>query len=172
MADRYSTGNHSARQILIGDDAPSIRLLCVTSLTKAGYRVLQAEGSSEAIITRSWKMTCAFGTSLKTPTPKHISSKSGVFLPGSGPSVTLSPHRYGTYTHSRQPSASAQTDLSRRNRNRDRQASGSPRCDQRFQPRRIPLSRRRQEQSRIAAPGMRQARIRGTFSRISGLSQL
>jgi CheY-like chemotaxis protein len=49
MADHYSPGNSSTPQILVVDDDPSIRLLCVTSLTKAGYRVLQAEGSSEAM---------------------------------------------------------------------------------------------------------------------------
>ncbi len=49
MVHHDSTGSGATRQILVVDDDPSIRLLCVTSLTKAGYRVLQAEGSSEAM---------------------------------------------------------------------------------------------------------------------------
>lgn len=49
MAHHDSTDSRATRQILVVDDDPSMRLLCVTSLTKAGYRVLQAEGSSEAI---------------------------------------------------------------------------------------------------------------------------
>ncbi|MBH0205406.1 MAG: response regulator [Nitrospira sp.] len=49
MAPHHSTDSRTSRQILVVDDDPSIRLLCVTSLTKAGYQVLQAEGSSEAM---------------------------------------------------------------------------------------------------------------------------
>ncbi len=49
MAPHHSIDSTASRQILVVDDDPSIRLLCVTSLTKAGYRVLQAEGSSEAM---------------------------------------------------------------------------------------------------------------------------
>lgn len=49
MAHHDSTDSRATRQILVVDDDPSMRLLCVTSLTKAGYRVLQAEGSSEAM---------------------------------------------------------------------------------------------------------------------------
>lgn len=49
MAHHHSTDSTASPQILVVDDDPSIRLLCVTSLTKAGYRVLQAEGSSEAM---------------------------------------------------------------------------------------------------------------------------
>jgi CheY-like chemotaxis protein len=51
MAHHDSTDSKATRQILVVDDDPSIRLLCVTSLTKAGYQVLQAEGSSEAMTT-------------------------------------------------------------------------------------------------------------------------
>ena len=40
---------HSGPRILIVDDDPSIRLVCTTSLKKAGYQVLEAEGSSEAM---------------------------------------------------------------------------------------------------------------------------
>lgn len=49
MAHHDSTDSRATGQILVVDDDPSMRLLCVTSLTKAGYRVLQAEGSSEAM---------------------------------------------------------------------------------------------------------------------------
>jgi DNA-binding NtrC family response regulator len=49
MAPHHPTDSRASRQILVVDDDPSIRLLCVTSLTKAGYQVLQAEGSSEAM---------------------------------------------------------------------------------------------------------------------------
>lgn len=49
MAHHDSTDSKATLQILVVDDDPSIRLLCATSLTKAGYRVLQAEGSSEAM---------------------------------------------------------------------------------------------------------------------------
>lgn len=49
MAGTSSTGSPSPCQILVVDDDPSIRLLCATSLQKAGYRVLEAEGSSEAM---------------------------------------------------------------------------------------------------------------------------
>ena len=49
MTPHHSTDSRTSRQILVVDDDPSMRLLCVTSLTKAGYRVLQAEGSSEAM---------------------------------------------------------------------------------------------------------------------------
>ena len=49
MAHHDSTDSRATRQILVVDDDPAMRLLCVTSLTKAGYRVLQAEGSSEAM---------------------------------------------------------------------------------------------------------------------------
>ncbi|OQW65109.1 MAG: hypothetical protein BVN28_01975 [Nitrospira sp. ST-bin4] len=49
MAHPDSTDSRATGQILVVDDDPSMRLLCVTSLTKAGYRVLQAEGSSEAM---------------------------------------------------------------------------------------------------------------------------
>ena len=49
MAQTFLIGSHSANRILIVDDDPSIRLLCATSLTKAGYHVLEAEGSSEAM---------------------------------------------------------------------------------------------------------------------------
>lgn len=43
--------NHLASQyrILVVDDDPSIRLLCTATLKKAGYMVLEAEGSSEAM---------------------------------------------------------------------------------------------------------------------------
>ena len=34
---------------MIVDDDPSIRLVCTTSLKKAGYQALEAEGSSEAM---------------------------------------------------------------------------------------------------------------------------
>jgi DNA-binding NtrC family response regulator len=49
MAHHDSTDSRATHQILGVDDDPSMRLLCVTSLTKAGYPVLQAEGSSEAM---------------------------------------------------------------------------------------------------------------------------
>jgi len=47
MADTVSAGSHSALQILIVNDDPSIRLLRTTSLGKAGYCVLEDKGSSE-----------------------------------------------------------------------------------------------------------------------------
>lgn len=40
MANTLPAGSQSARQILVVDDDPSIRLLCATSMGKAGYRVL------------------------------------------------------------------------------------------------------------------------------------
>jgi CheY-like chemotaxis protein len=49
MAHYHSTDSRASRQILVVDNDPSTRLLCVASLTKARYRVLQAEGSSEAM---------------------------------------------------------------------------------------------------------------------------
>lgn len=39
----------SLQQILVVDDDPSIRLLCTKSLKNAGYLVLEAEGSAEAM---------------------------------------------------------------------------------------------------------------------------
>ncbi len=43
--------NHvpTRKRVLVVDDDPSIRLLCVKTLEKAGHAVLQAEGSSEAM---------------------------------------------------------------------------------------------------------------------------
>ena len=49
MAPHHSTDSRASHQILVVDDDPSMRLLCVTSLSNAGYRALQAEGSSEAM---------------------------------------------------------------------------------------------------------------------------
>jgi CheY-like chemotaxis protein len=43
------TGSGTPRTILVVDDDASSRLLCATSLKKAGYHVLEAEGSSEAM---------------------------------------------------------------------------------------------------------------------------
>ncbi len=47
--NRNPTGSSSPRTVLVVDDDASSRLLCATSLTKAGYHVLEAEGSSEAM---------------------------------------------------------------------------------------------------------------------------
>jgi CheY-like chemotaxis protein len=49
MVDSHPYLTTSRRQILVVDDDPSIRLLCVKSLRNAGYLVLEAEGSSEAM---------------------------------------------------------------------------------------------------------------------------
>ena len=49
MADNHLTAFHSQCQILVVDDDPSIRLLCSTSLKNAGYCVLEAQTSSEAM---------------------------------------------------------------------------------------------------------------------------
>jgi CheY-like chemotaxis protein len=49
MADNHPTGPNSPRTILVVDDDDSNRLLCATSLKKAGYHVLEAAGSSEAM---------------------------------------------------------------------------------------------------------------------------
>jgi CheY-like chemotaxis protein len=49
MADHCSTPSDSPRRILVVDDDPSMRLLCATSLKKAGYLVREAEGSAEAM---------------------------------------------------------------------------------------------------------------------------
>jgi CheY-like chemotaxis protein len=38
-----------AKTILVVDDDPSMRLICVTTLRAEGFRVLEAEGSSEAL---------------------------------------------------------------------------------------------------------------------------
>ena len=49
MAHSLLNGSHSAPQILVVDDDPSIRLLYATSLSKAGYHVFEAEGNAEAM---------------------------------------------------------------------------------------------------------------------------
>jgi CheY-like chemotaxis protein len=49
MADSHPHLTNLSRQILVVDDDPSIRLVCVKSLRSAGYLVLEAEGSSEAM---------------------------------------------------------------------------------------------------------------------------
>jgi DNA-binding response OmpR family regulator len=49
MAANTLPNFHSGQRILIVDDDPSIRLICTTSLKNAGYQVLEAEGSSEAM---------------------------------------------------------------------------------------------------------------------------
>jgi DNA-binding NtrC family response regulator len=49
MAASSSQNSHSGKRVLIVDDDPSIRLICSTSLRHAGYQVLEAEGSSEAM---------------------------------------------------------------------------------------------------------------------------
>ena len=49
MVGHRSSPSNSPRHILVVDDDPSMRLLCTTSLKHAGYRVREAEGSSEAM---------------------------------------------------------------------------------------------------------------------------
>jgi CheY-like chemotaxis protein len=49
MANSHPTGSNSPRHILVVDDDASTCLLCATGLKKAGYRVLEAPGSSEAM---------------------------------------------------------------------------------------------------------------------------
>lgn len=49
MADSAGHTNSSLQRILIVDDDPSTRLLCATALRQAGYTVLEAAGSSEAM---------------------------------------------------------------------------------------------------------------------------
>jgi CheY-like chemotaxis protein len=49
MANSDPTVSGSHQQILVVDDDPSVRLLCTKSLKNAGYRVLEAEGSTEAM---------------------------------------------------------------------------------------------------------------------------
>jgi DNA-binding response OmpR family regulator len=49
MAINSSPNSHSGQRVLVVDDDPSIRLICTTSLKNAGYQVLEAEGSSEAM---------------------------------------------------------------------------------------------------------------------------
>lgn len=49
MPSDCSTPSASPRHILVVDDDPSMRLICATSLKKAGYLVREAEGSAEAM---------------------------------------------------------------------------------------------------------------------------
>jgi len=49
MTANSSSNSQSGPQVLIVDDDPSIRLIYTTSLKNAGYQVLEAEGSSEAM---------------------------------------------------------------------------------------------------------------------------
>jgi CheY-like chemotaxis protein len=49
MASSLAHTDSSRKRILVVDDDPSTRLLCATALRKAGYAVLEAEGSSEAM---------------------------------------------------------------------------------------------------------------------------
>ena len=49
MADSYPNASTSPRRILVVDDDPAIRLLCTKTLKNAGYLVLEAAGSSEAM---------------------------------------------------------------------------------------------------------------------------
>lgn len=49
MATSPPNTSASPQRILVVDDDPSVRLLCSKTLTQAGYVVLEAEGSSEAM---------------------------------------------------------------------------------------------------------------------------
>lgn len=49
MATVLPNSPASPKRILVVDDDPSIRLLCAKTLKNAGYAVLEAEGSSEAM---------------------------------------------------------------------------------------------------------------------------
>jgi DNA-binding NtrC family response regulator len=49
MADTSSNGSVMKRRILVVDDDATIRLLCTKLLKEAGYQVLEAEGSPEAM---------------------------------------------------------------------------------------------------------------------------
>ncbi len=49
MAASPPTPSASPQRILVVDDDPSIRLLCSKTLKQAGYVVLEADGSSEAM---------------------------------------------------------------------------------------------------------------------------
>ncbi len=49
MAESEMPGSSSAKRILVVDDDATIRLLCARVLTEAGYRVVEAEGSPEAM---------------------------------------------------------------------------------------------------------------------------
>ena len=49
MADNDSDASPSPQRILVVDDDPATRLLCTKTLTNAGYLVLEADGSSEAM---------------------------------------------------------------------------------------------------------------------------
>ncbi len=49
MAEMSPNGSQGGRRILVVDDDATIRLLCRRLLEGAGYRVLEAEGSSEAM---------------------------------------------------------------------------------------------------------------------------
>jgi two-component system, cell cycle sensor histidine kinase and response regulator CckA len=50
MANNGHAGTGSPQQILVVDDDPSMRLLCTATLKKAGFLVLEAEGSTEAMV--------------------------------------------------------------------------------------------------------------------------
>lgn len=49
MADAEKTSTSPAQRILVVDDDATIRLLCTRILQEAGYRVVEAEGSPEAM---------------------------------------------------------------------------------------------------------------------------
>ena len=49
MRSHHPTTLPAPRHILVVDDDSSMRLLCTTSLKRAGYQVSEAEGSSEAM---------------------------------------------------------------------------------------------------------------------------
>jgi CheY-like chemotaxis protein len=49
----HAAPDQKSQTVLIVDDDPSMLLLCSTKLERAGYKVLQAAGSSEALKTCS-----------------------------------------------------------------------------------------------------------------------
>ena len=49
MVTSSAPNPRAAKRVLVVDDDLSIRLFCTTNLKKAGYQVLEAEGSSEAL---------------------------------------------------------------------------------------------------------------------------
>jgi CheY-like chemotaxis protein len=75
-------GGSSPQRILVVDDDPSIRLVCVKSLTHAGYAVLEAAGSSEAM--------AIYGTAME---PIHL-LLTDLFLPPPDFQLTSSKSRY------------------------------------------------------------------------------
>jgi CheY-like chemotaxis protein len=72
MVTSSSPNPQAAKREIVVDDDLSIRLVCTTSLKKAGYQVLETEGSSEtmALYTQPMAAIDRLRTDLFLPPPR------------------------------------------------------------------------------------------------------